>query len=262
MLVSFGTAHAEGLSSLRCLKKRFENTFSEYEIVHAFTSEFVRKKLLLNNIHTNGLPDALKMLHSEKYQKVLVLPTHICNGMEYDQKIACLSDQFSNCFGQFFIGKPVFYFDKQGNIPERDFFIRLLAALVPADFCREKMQAVFVGHGVRLGENLLYQKLQKILEACHPSFTIGLLETQGNLSLEGTLKRLRQMRKQCVYLIPFLLFAGMHVSRDISGAGNHSWKTRFLQEGYEVKESCHGMMEFSVMQEFYIERARSYIQCM
>ncbi len=46
-----------------------------------------------------------------------------------------------------------------------------------------------------------------------------------------------------VRLVPFLLVAGGHATKDLAGDGPESWKSAFEREGFEVEVQLQGMGE-------------------
>ena len=88
VLTSFG-ALDDG-SRERCLdalEADFRAEFPEAVIVQAFTSVFIRNALEKRGIHLDSLEDALLRLAKEDVTHVLVQPTYMTPGEEFEKKV-------------------------------------------------------------------------------------------------------------------------------------------------------------------------------
>ena len=89
LAVSFGTSHRDTLEkTIAAIEKALAAAFPERTLRRAFTSGMILRKLEREGTHIDDVPAALERLAAEGYTDVLVQPTHIMNGDEYDKMMA------------------------------------------------------------------------------------------------------------------------------------------------------------------------------
>ena len=88
ILVHFGSADdAIRKNIFDKLATEIEEKFSGFEVRQAFTSNFMIKKLARRGILIDTLPEAIKKLRLAGVKRIIVLPTHLTAGEEFDNKI-------------------------------------------------------------------------------------------------------------------------------------------------------------------------------
>ena len=86
VVVSFGTTFPEARTNdIEGIENALQKAFPEREFRRAFTSRIVMKRMLENQkIRVNDLPTTLAQLKKEGYADILVQPTHLIHGEEYE----------------------------------------------------------------------------------------------------------------------------------------------------------------------------------
>ena len=107
LAVSFGTSHFDTLEkTIAAIEAELAAAFPERTLRRAFTSGMILRKLEKEGTHIDDVPQALERLAAEGYHDVVVQPTHILNGDEYD-KLMAQAVSFAGRFARLSFGKPL-----------------------------------------------------------------------------------------------------------------------------------------------------------
>lgn len=250
LVTSFGTSHLDTLEkTIAVIETAIGEALPEFTLRRAFTSTIIMKKLRTRDgLDIDNVPQALTRLMDEGYRQVVVQPTHILCGEEYD-KLCALAAPFKEMM-EISMGMPLLhttedYLNVTNVIPD------LLAK--PA----EDEAIVFMGHGSPHFANASYALLQYLLEDIHAERTyIGTVEglptlnqVIGRLKLNPAIKKIRVM--------PLMVVAGDHAKNDMAGPDEDSWRSQLMAQGYEVECILRGLGEFPVIQQLFAARAKT-----
>ena len=231
LAVSFGTSYEDTRSiTIGAIENALAERNPEYEVRRAFTSNIIRKKLLeRDGIKTDSVPEALEKLVAEGVRKVVVMPTHMMEGEEFDNKIVSEAKRYEDRFEDMRIGHALLTED-------RDF--RHMAAVldrITAPFAVEDTARVFMGHGTEHKANEVYARLQKAIESRGiGNMFIGTVEAEP--TLEDMVRLVKERGFKKVLLSPLMIVAGDHATNDMAGDDEDSWKNTFEKAGLKV--SC------------------------
>ena len=249
VLTSFG-ALDDG-SRERCLdalEADFRAEFPEAVIVQAFTSAFIRNALEKRGIHLDSLEDALLRLAKEDVTHVLVQPTYMTPGEEFEKKVLETVPKYASRYEKLLVGEPAF--------AEASDYTQNLIALCRSIFVPRDAELVLLGHGSPHRHNPVYEQLQVEIDAQQLPIHVGVLESTDTPDFSMVLARLQQKHARAVLLAPLLLTSGMHVARDLAGDSEGSWKTRLEQAGLSVTPILEGLGESPIFRQIYIAKAR------
>lgn len=249
VLTSFG-ALDDG-SRERCLDalaEDFRAEFPEAVIVQAFTSVFIRNALEKRGIHVDSLEDALLRLAEEDVTHVLVQPTYMTPGEEFEKKVLETVPKYASRYEKLIVGEPAF--------AEASDYTQNLIALCRSIFVPRDAELVLLGHGSPHRHNSVYERLQAEIDAQQLPIHVGVLESTDTPDFSMVLACLQQKHARAVLLAPLLLTSGMHVARDLAGDGDGSWKTRLEQAGLSVTPILEGLGESPIFRQIYIAKAR------
>ena len=89
LVVSFGTSYKDTREkTIDAIESDIKDTFPEYKIYRAFTSNMIIKKLIKEyHIKVDTVTEALERLIRDGINEVIVQPTHIINGIENDEML-------------------------------------------------------------------------------------------------------------------------------------------------------------------------------
>ena len=106
LVVSFGTSVAQTRACITAVEDILLEQAPDRDFFRAFTSPTIRRKLAQRGEDILSLKEALEQIEAMGYQDVIVQPTHMLYGIEYD-KIKKTADWFSFRFPRFALGKPL-----------------------------------------------------------------------------------------------------------------------------------------------------------
>ena len=121
----------------------------------AFTSGMILRKLEKEGTHIDDVPQALERLADEGYVDVVVQPTHILNGDEYD-KLMAQAAPFAGRFARLSFGKPLL-------TAEADYRALADALLSDLPAPSEDAAVLYMGHGTGHYANAAYTQLEYLL---------------------------------------------------------------------------------------------------
>ena len=203
LVVSFGTSYKETRrKTLDALTERVAKEFPDREVRQAFTSKMIIRIMeKRDGIKVDYITDGLRRLREDGFKDVIVLPTHIIPGYEYDDVREAVSE-FRGCFDSVRMGAAMFSCTDDFDI--------IIDALKGAYVGRcmgsdpEGKAIVFMGHGSDHFANSCYSELQLRLRSKGID-NVFITTVEGFPSTEDTMGMIKDGGFSKVYLIPFLL---------------------------------------------------------
>ena len=248
LVTSFGTSHLDTLEkTIAAIEKDIGAALPDYTLRRAFTCNIIMKKLKTRDgLQIDSVPQALDRLLAEGYTHVVLQPTHVLCGEEYDKLCALAApyrDRLSLSLGQPLLRTNEDYWA----------VAQAAAALLPEP--REDEAILFMGHGSPHFANASYALLQYLLEDMGAKRTyIGTVE--GLPTLDQVLKKLsREPGIQKITVMPLMVVAGDHANNDMAGPEEDSWKSILEARGYTVNCVLRGLGEFPRFRELFVARA-------
>jgi sirohydrochlorin cobaltochelatase len=257
LVVSFGTSYKETREkTIDAVEKAVAENFKDWEVRRAFTSKMIIKKLKeRDGINIDYITEALQRLVDDGVKEVVILPTHIMNGIEYDY-VDDMRRNFENKFESFRISKPLLTseedYDKVIEALDKSYFQRIFK-----DSSLGKA-IVFMGHGSEHFANASYCQLQMKLIALGYDH-VYVTTVEGFPNFDDTLRFMSGHKYSKVCLIPFMLVAGDHALNDMSGDDEDSLKSKFISAGCDVECLMEGLGEQKAFQDLFIEHLKDAI---
>lgn len=244
LIVSFGTSHMDALEkNIEKIEEQAKITFPDYKVYRAFTSRMILAKLKKTkqlSIHT--VKEALSMMESQGIDNVIVQPTHIINGMEYDRMISDVME-YTDKFRRIRVGKPL--------LTSVDDYKKAIHAVMAEVMIGEDEALVLMGHGTDHHANSAYPTLEYTFHSMgYNQVLVGTVE--GFPDLKNVMTKLLISGYKKVVLMPFMVVAGDHAKNDMAGEED-SWKTELEEAGYEVKTIVKGLGEMKGIRNLYME---------
>lgn len=246
LVVSFGTSHAETREkTIGAIERDIAASYPEYEVRRAFTSGMILKVLAKRDgIFIDNVAEAMNRLISDGFQEVLVQPTHVIPGDEYEGMVADVM-MYKDQFDKLAIGTPLIY--------HKEDYAKVIPALieqVPQLGNREAL--VLMGHGAEHPIDSVYAALDyRFKDIGHHNVFVGTVE--GYPDLDTVFRHVNDFHPDRVILMPLMVVAGDHAVNDMAGDEEDSWKTVFEKAGYEVECILKGMGEFQAIRNIYLE---------
>ena len=251
LVVSFGTSFRETREkTIDAVEKAVAEKYGGWEVRRAFTSKMIIKKLKeRDDLYIDYIDEALQRLADDGFEQVVVLPTHVMNGTEFDF-VDDISASFKDRFRCLKVSKPLLTseedYDKVIEAMDSAYFKRIFSG--PS----EKKAIVFMGHGSEHFANSAYCQLQMKL------YTLGyehvyVTTVEGYPTFDDTMGLMAEHKYSKVVLVPFMLVAGDHATNDMAGDEEDSLKSRFVSAGCEVECLLEGLGEHKEFRDLFLE---------
>jgi sirohydrochlorin cobaltochelatase len=253
LVVSFGTSHAETRDkTIGAIERNLAEAFPGYEIRRAFTSGMIIDVLRRRDgVAIDDVPDAMECLIRDGFQEVLVQPTHVIPGDEYDDMVREVMP-YANRFETLRIGKPLLY-DTEDQ--------RKVVCAVMKQFpdLAEREALVLMGHGTVHPINAVYAALDYLFKDMgYSNVFVGTVEAYPDI--ETILGAVDGFRPEKVILMPLMVVAGDHAVNDMASDEEDSWKSLFKNAGCEVECVLKGLGEFQSIRDIYLEHVEAMLE--
>ena len=254
LVLSFGTSYNDSRRlTIGAIEGALEKAFPDYSVRRGFTANIIIDHVnRRDNILIDDVDKALQRAMDNKVKTLVVQPTHLMNGLEYNDLLKQVGDK-ADAFDKVVFGKPLLTSD--------DDFKRVEKAIT--DWTKEyddgKTAICFMGHGTEAESNAVYQKMQDLLTADRfKNYFVGTVEASP--SVEDVLAAVKKGSYEHVILEPLMVVAGDHANNDMAGDEEDSWKSVFEAAGYKVECLVRGLGENEAIRQIYIDHAKEAIE--
>ena len=251
VFTSFGVADKEVRErTLGSIVLDLRAKFKDWDVIEAYTSSFLRKKIAKDEgITIPSLDEALEKLAQDGCPRVLILPSHLTPGEEYEKKVRAAYEAYKGRIARLTLAGPVF------ESPADD--AKVLTSLFLDLHVRPREELVLMGHGSPHQHNPVYDRLQQHIDREDLPVHVGVLEPSDRPNFDDVVARLEKTGHKDVLLAPLLLAGGTHGQDDMAGDGPDSWKSRLEAAGYNVRVSPYGLGEYPAFRVLYLEKAEA-----
>ena len=250
LVVSFGTSHLDTMEkTISVIEREISERFQEYRVYRAFTSGMIIRKLKrTENLAVDTVQEALNRMKEDGIEDVIVQPTHIINGVEYDRMMKDLMENMF-LFRRIRVGKPL--------LSSVDDYKKSIHAVMAETQLEDDEVLVLMGHGTDHHANSAYPTLEYTFHALgYNQVLVGTVESFAEL--KNVMAKLEISGKKKVVLMPFMLVAGDHAKNDMAGEED-SWKSELEDAGYEVRVIMKGLGEFEGIRKIFTEHLEEEI---
>ena len=253
LVVSFGTSYNDNRRlTIGAIEAAMEEAFPDYSVRRGFTSQIIIDHVKSRDGEViDNMTEALDRAVANGVRTLVVQPTHLMNGLEYNDVVAELAS-YADAFEQIAIGEPLLTSDED--------FQTVMQAIVDAtaEFDDGQTAICFMGHGTEAESNGVYGKMQQLLtDAGYANYYVGTVEAAP--TLDDVLAAVKAGDYAKVVLRPLMIVAGDHANNDMAGDEEDSWKSAFEAEGYEVTCEVKGLGELEAIQQLLVAHAQAAI---
>lgn len=249
LIVSFGSSFIENrANSIDASEEVIKEAFPEYDSYTAFTSQIIIDVYKdRDGIEYDDVTGAMEKIVKEKYGEILVVPTHVINGEEYDQMIDAIRP-FEESVETLTISSPLLtHIDDYDSVTDA-----IITELPEVD---DQTAIVLMGHGTHHSANSAYPMLDYVFKhKGHDNIYVGTVE--GSPEFDNVVEDLEGKGYEKILLMPLMIVAGDHAHNDMAGDEEDSWKVMFKSLGYEVDYIMKGMGELPAIQNLFVEHAQ------
>ena len=251
LVVSFGTSYNENRAkTIGSIEAALERAFPEYAVRRAFTSQTIIDRVKKRDgAAIDNVEQALERAAANGVRTLVVQPTHLMNGLEYQELVDKLAE-YSDAFEKIAVGQPLL------TSPEDVQAVMEAMVQSTSEYEDGKTAICFMGHGTEADSNRVYGEMQtQFSQSGHTNYFVGTVEAQP--TVEDVLAGVRQGPYERVVLLPMMIVAGDHANNDMAGDEEDSWKSVFQGAGYEVECVLRGFGELEAVQAQFAAHAQA-----
>ena len=253
LVVSFGTSFNDSRRlTIGGIEAAIAEAMPDYAVRRAFTAQIIIDHVeRRDGMHIDNVTEALDRAVANGVKTLVVQPTHLMHGFEYDDVVAELA-AYADAFEQLVVGEPLLTSD--------DDFDRVADVLIDLlkDYDDGQTALVYMGHGTEHEANAVYAKMQDILTAKGAeNYYIGTVEAAP--SVDDVLTAIQDKGYTRVVLRDMMVVCGDHANNDMAGDEEDSWKSILTAAGYEVVPVLEGLGQVPEIQQIYVEHAQAAV---
>ena len=254
LVVSFGTSYNDSRRlTIGAIEGAIAEAIPEYSVRRGFTAQIIIDHVeRRDGLHIDNVDEALNRAIDNGVKTLVVQPTHLMRGFEYDELVAGLAEYADAFEGGIFVGEPLLTSDDDCD-RVADVMIDLMK-----DYDDGETAIVYMGHGTEHEANAVYAKMQGILaDKGADNYYIGTVEAEP--SVDDVLAAIEGKGYKRVVLRDMMVVCGDHANNDMAGDDEDSWKSIFTAAGYEVECVLEGLGQVPEIQQIYVEHAQAAV---
>ena len=275
LVVSFGTSfNASRAADISGVEKALQAANPDWSVRRAFTAQ-----IIINHVQArdgekiDNVDQALQRAVDNGVKNLVVQPTHLMHGAEYDELTAALEgykDKFESVkiaeplLGEVGADATVINADKAAVAEAITAEAVKDAGFDSLDAVKEDGTAfVFMGHGTSHTAKVSYSQMQTQMEQLgYDNVFIGTVEGEPeDTSCEAVIEKLKEAGYKKVILRPLMVVAGDHANNDMAGDDDDSWKSQFEASGAfdSIDTQIAGLGEIQAIQQLYVAHTQAAI---
>lgn len=254
VVVSFGSTFDDTRTKdIGGIEEAIAKAFPNRDFKRAFTSYIIMERLEKNKgIKVNDLPTTLRELKKAGYKDILVQPTHLLHGEEYEHKVLTTVDKFKGDFDRIIVSDPLM-------VDKNDFAIAASAVATQFPTLGKGDGIVLMGHGSPRDNNKsfgnTYKMLQETFDKMGLPVVVGTVEEVDSPNVDEVMEQIKARDYKTVHMFPLMIVAGDHASNDMYGDEEDSWKTMIEAMGIKTVGHLEGIGRNAAVQAIYVQHA-------
>lgn len=268
LVVSFGTSfndsRAEDISGI---EKAIAEANPSWSVRRAFTAQ-----IIINHVQArdgekiDNVEQALDRAVANGVKNLVVQPTHLMHGAEYDELTAAL-DNYKDKFDTVSVAEPLLgEVGSDATVINEDKKVVAEAVVDAAiksagfdslDAAKEDGTAfVFMGHGTAHTAKVSYSQMAtQMQELGYENVFIGTVEGEPeDTACDKVIEAVKEAGYKKVVLRPLMVVAGDHANNDMAGDDEDSWKSMFNASGAFDTVDCQieGLGRIDAVKDLYV----------
>lgn len=276
LVVSFGTSFNDSrVEDIYGIEKAIQNAFPEWSVRRAFTAQIIINHILSrDNEKIDNVEQALERAVANGVKNLVVQPTHLMYGAEYDELKEAV-EKYNSKFDSVIIAEPLLgEVGKDANIVNEDKKIVSLAVVDSAiknkkinsivDAQENGIAFVLLGHGTSHTAKVSYTQMQKQMEELsYKNVFIGTVEGEPEeTEVNNIIEKVKNAGYTKIILRPLMVVAGDHANNDMASNEDDSWKSMFIASNSFENVECQieGLGRIPEIQSLYIKHTKDAIK--
>ncbi len=268
LVVSFGTSFNDSRAQdISGVEKAIVAAFPDWSVRRAFTAQ-----IIINHVQArdgekiDNVEQALERAVANGVKNLVVQPTHLMHGAEYDELTDALG-KYADKFTTVTVAEPLL-----GEVGSDATVINedkeaVAEAIVDAateaagyeklsDAAADGTAFVFMGHGTAHTAKVSYSQMAtQMQKLSYDNVFIGTVEGEPEeTACENIIEAVKEAGFTKVILRPLMVVAGDHANNDMAGDDDDSWKSMFVASGAFESVDCQieGLGRIGEVQALYV----------
>lgn len=276
LVVSFGTSFNDSrVADISGVEKKLQEAYPDWSVRRAFTAQ-----IIINHVQArddekiDNMEQALERAVSNGVKNLVVQPTHLMHGAEYDELVDVVNN-YKDKFETVTVAEPLLgevgsdataVNDDKKNVAEAITAEALKTAGYDSlDAAKEDGTAfVFMGHGTSHSAKVSYSQMAaQMSELGYENVFIGTVEGEPEeTACENVINNVKEAGYKKVVLRPLMVVAGDHANNDMAGDDEDSWKSQFKASGAfdKIDTQIAGLGEIDAIQQIYVDHTKAAIE--
>ena len=252
LVASYGTSYDDTREkTIGAIERHIAESFPGWDVRRAFTSRPVIRILEGRGIHVDFVDAALDRLADEGYGTVVVQPTLVMNGVEYDYMMEEVEKRRGR-FDAIAVGRPLLTASE-----DFDALIDAIGSAYGPEADGDAM--VLMGHGTTHFANSAYSELQLRLIASGRR-DVYVTTVEGFPDYDSTLGLMEYCGRRDVAMFPLMIVAGDHANNDLAGDEEDSLRSVMAAAGYNPRCIVRGMGEYPEFRDLFRAHAADAVE--
>ena len=267
LVVSFGTSYNNSRAQdIQGIEEALEQAYPGWSVRRAFTAQ-----IIINHVQArdgeviDNMEQALERAAANGVKQLVVQPTHLMHGSEYDEMMDAV-EAYRSRFESVAVAEPLLgEVGSDANVinPDKAAVARAITAAALADAGYDSLESaaadgtafVFLGHGTAHVAKVSYSQMQTQLDALgYDNAWIGTVEGKPeDTAAQAVIDAVKAAGYTKVVLRPLMVVAGDHAHNDMAGEDPESWKSLFTAAGLEVDVQIVGLGSVPAAQQLYVD---------
>jgi len=276
LVVSFGTSYNDSrVNDIKSIEDALQEAYPDWSVRRAFTAQ-----IIINHIQArdgekiDNMTQALERAVANGVKNLVVQPTHLMHGAEYDEMCAAIDDYRDN-FDSVSIAEPllgevgsdagVINADKEAVAKAVTAAAAEASGFDSLEAAKEAGAAfVLLGHGTAHVARVSYSQMSTQMQQLgYENVFIGTVEGEPEeTACESVIEKVRAAGYTTVILRPLMVVAGDHANNDMAGSDDDSWKPMFEDAGFTVDCQIAGLGGIADIQALYIAHTQAAIDAL
>ena len=273
LVVSFGTSFNDSrVADIKSIEDALQAANPDWSVRRAFTAQ-----IIINHIQArdgekiDNMEQALERAIANGVKQLVVQPTHLMHGAEYDEMCAAI-DKVRDKFESVEIAEPMLGevgSDATVINADKEAVAKAVVAAALSESGYESTAAakeagvayVLMGHGTAHVAKVTYSQMAAQMDKLgYENVFIGTVEGEPeDTSCEAVIAAVKEAGYTTVVLRPLMVVAGDHANNDMAGADEDSWKTMFEAAGLTVNCQISGLGRIADVQALYVAHTKAAI---
>ena len=273
LVVSFGTSFNDSRTTdIKGIEDALAKAFPDWSVRRAFTAQ-----IIINHVQArdgekiDNMDQALERAVANGVKTLVVQPTHLMHGAEYDEMCEAL-DAYKDKIENIVVAEPLL--GEVGNDAtvinaDKEAVAKAVVAAAVADGKFESIDKaaedgtalVLMGHGTAHVAKVTYSQMQTQMEKLgYKNVFIGTVEGEPEeTSCEAVIEAVKTAGYTKVALRPLMVVAGDHANNDMAGDDEDSWKSMVEAAGLTVECQIAGLGRIDAVQNLYVAHTQAAI---